>query len=70
MKCDWNASNNLIISGGEDCKYKIWDSYGFHIKYYIFILNYFIMKKGRLLFASKPYDYVINSIAWAPNGIF
>jgi intraflagellar transport protein 80 len=28
LKVDWNASNNLIISCGEDCKYKIWDSYG------------------------------------------
>ena len=50
LKLDWNASNNQIISSGEDCKYKIWDSY------------------GRLLFASNPYDYVITSLAWAPNG--
>jgi hypothetical protein len=21
--CDWNPSNNTIISGGEDCKYKV-----------------------------------------------
>ncbi len=28
LKCDWNPVNNLIISGGEDCKYKLWDSYG------------------------------------------
>lgn len=28
MKVDWNAMNNLIVSAGEDCKYKIWDSYG------------------------------------------
>ena len=25
---DWNAVSNLILSGGEDCKYKVWDSYG------------------------------------------
>ncbi|XP_041351349.1 intraflagellar transport protein 80 homolog [Gigantopelta aegis] len=25
---DWNPVNNLILSGGEDCKYKIWDTYG------------------------------------------
>ena len=25
---DWNFSNKLIISGGEDRKYKIWDHYG------------------------------------------
>jgi len=50
LKVDWNASNNLIISCGEDCRYKIWDSY------------------GRSLFSSNPYDYVITSLAWAPNG--
>jgi len=25
---DWNAVSNLIVSGGEDCKYKVWDSFG------------------------------------------
>ena len=24
----WSPSNGLIISGGEDCKYKIWDTFG------------------------------------------
>uniref|UniRef100_A0AAV2J5C6 Intraflagellar transport 80 n=1 Tax=Knipowitschia caucasica TaxID=637954 RepID=A0AAV2J5C6_KNICA len=28
LKVDWNAINDLIISGGEDCKYKVWDSFG------------------------------------------
>ena len=28
LKVDWNPVNNLILSGGEDCKYKVWDSYG------------------------------------------
>ncbi|XP_032237699.1 intraflagellar transport protein 80 homolog isoform X2 [Nematostella vectensis] len=28
LKIDWNPINNLILSGGEDCKYKVWDSYG------------------------------------------
>lgn len=28
LKVDWNSINNIIISGGEDCKYKVWDSYG------------------------------------------
>lgn len=23
LKVDWNPINNLIISGGEDCKYKV-----------------------------------------------
>eukprot|EP00466_Bigelowiella_natans_P016493 jgi/Bigna1/37415/e_gw1.19.155.1 len=25
---DWNPTNDLIVSGGEDCCYKIWDSFG------------------------------------------
>ncbi|KAJ9601817.1 hypothetical protein L9F63_000045 [Diploptera punctata] len=28
LKVTWNPSNNLIISGGEDCRYKVWDSSG------------------------------------------
>ncbi|CAL8349405.1 unnamed protein product [Arctogadus glacialis] len=28
LKADWNSVNELILSGGEDCKYKVWDSYG------------------------------------------
>jgi len=28
MKVDWNPVNNKIVSCGEDCKYKVWDSYG------------------------------------------
>ena len=22
---DWNPANNIIISAGEDCKYRVWD---------------------------------------------
>lgn len=28
LSVDWNLANKLIISGGEDRKYKIWDQYG------------------------------------------
>jgi len=28
LKVDWNSLNNTIISGGEDCRYKVWDVYG------------------------------------------
>uniref|UniRef100_A0A8C5DF42 Intraflagellar transport 80 homolog (Chlamydomonas) n=1 Tax=Gouania willdenowi TaxID=441366 RepID=A0A8C5DF42_GOUWI len=28
LKVDWNSVNDLILSGGQDCKYKVWDSYG------------------------------------------
>ena len=27
MCADWNMVNGLIVSGGEDCIYKVWDSY-------------------------------------------
>lgn len=50
MQLDWSSVNNTILSGGEDCRYKIWDSY------------------GRLLFCSSPLDFVVTSVAWAPNG--
>jgi intraflagellar transport protein 80 len=52
LKVDWNPVNNLIVSGGEDCKYKVWDSY------------------GGLLYASKPFDSVITSVSWSPDGEF
>jgi intraflagellar transport protein 80 len=28
LQIDWSFVNNMILSGGEDCRYKIWDSYG------------------------------------------
>lgn len=28
LRVDWNSVNDSIISGGEDCKYKVWDSFG------------------------------------------
>ncbi|KAJ8256291.1 hypothetical protein COCON_G00184430 [Conger conger] len=28
LKVDWSSVNDLILSGAEDCKYKVWDSYG------------------------------------------
>ena len=28
LQADWNPANNLIISCGEDCKYRVWDQYG------------------------------------------
>jgi len=50
MAVDWNSINNLIVSGGEDCMYKVWDSY------------------GRQLYQSQPFENVITSVAWSPNG--
>lgn len=28
LQLDWSFVNNTILSSGEDCRYKIWDSYG------------------------------------------
>lgn len=28
LKVDWSPINHMVISGGEDCKYKVWDCYG------------------------------------------
>lgn len=50
LKVDWNPITNLIVSGGEDRRYKVWDSY------------------GQLLFTSKPSEFSITSVAWAPSG--
>ncbi len=50
LACDWNPANNLIVSAGEDSKYRVWDQF------------------GRQLYNSLPYDHVITSVKWAPNG--
>ncbi|CAI5455053.1 unnamed protein product [Caenorhabditis angaria] len=26
--CDWNPTSALIVTGGEDCKFKVWDGFG------------------------------------------
>ncbi|KAJ8310611.1 hypothetical protein KUTeg_012476 [Tegillarca granosa] len=49
---DWNAVNNLILSGGEDCRYKVWDTFG-RLMY----------SSG-----SAAHDYPITSVSWTPNG--
>ena len=28
LACDWSALNGTVVSGGEDCKYKVWDEHG------------------------------------------
>lgn len=79
LKVDWNSINNIIISGGEDCKYKV------PISHYWFILinainaiqlplplfsNKVWDSYGRLLYSSMLHEYPITSISWAPNGMF
>ena len=50
LEADWNPTNNLIVSCGEDCRYKVFDEF------------------GRMIFQSKPYEYVTTAISWAPSG--
>uniref|UniRef100_A0A8R1DXP0 WD_REPEATS_REGION domain-containing protein n=2 Tax=Caenorhabditis japonica TaxID=281687 RepID=A0A8R1DXP0_CAEJA len=28
LSCDWNPTAGLIVTGGEDCKFKVWDVFG------------------------------------------
>ncbi|KAK9814722.1 hypothetical protein WJX72_010508 [[Myrmecia] bisecta] len=28
LRADWSPVNDMIVSGGEDCRYKVWDSFG------------------------------------------
>jgi intraflagellar transport protein 80 len=70
LKCDWNTVNNLIISGGEDCRYKVYISFStfsfcsFNIFSYIKVWD----TVGRQLYASQAFEYPITSLAWAPDG--
>jgi intraflagellar transport protein 80 len=50
LSVHWNTVTDRIVSGGEDCTFKIWDTF------------------GRLLFTSSPFDQIVTSVAWSPNG--
>lgn len=38
------------------------------IKFGILMVPYFSKLIGRNLYSSAPYDYVISSVSWSPNG--
>jgi len=50
LKCDWNTVNNLIISGGEDCRYKV----------YIYLS--FLFRKSKLFSLSKGLGFCWSTI--------
>lgn len=72
LKCDWNTVNNLIISGGEDCRYKVYIYIVFVVIFHFSENISFNIKVwdavGRPLFASQAFEYPITSLAWAPDG--
>jgi hypothetical protein len=39
-----------------------------NIKYGTHMVNNYLINIGRNLYSSAPYDYVINSVSWSPNG--
>jgi len=59
LACDWNPSNSLIISGGEDCKYKIWDDFGrnlFTSQAYDYVITSISWSPNGQLFAVGAYN--------------
>ena len=74
LKVDWNPINGLIISGGEDCKYKVFVCSSFtsfmffysNCKQYAFIFDFLQVwdTYGRLLFQSKASEFPVTSVAW------
>lgn len=61
--------NNLIISGGEDCRYKVGLDHFFRCDAHrIGRCAQVWDTVGRQLYASQAFEYPITSIAWAPDG--
>ena len=61
LQVDWNPSNNLVISGGEDCKYKIWDTYGRNLyssSPYEYVITSVAWSPNGELFAVGGFDMV------------
>ena len=69
---DWNASNNLIVSAGEDCKYKLWDSYGrllFASQSYDYVINSVKWASNGEYFAVGAYNMIrlCDKSGWTYN---
>ena len=62
---DWSAATGRIVTGGEDCKYRV----GIHP---ILIYNNDPLKVwdtyGRQLYSSGAHDYPVTSVAWSNDG--
>lgn len=67
---DWNSANKLIISGGEDKKYKIWDQYGrnlFTSIPYNYVMTSIAWSPSGEYFAVGSYETIrlCNKTGWA-----
>lgn len=60
--------NNLIISGGEDCRYKVLNISSHSNKKRISYFKKVWDSVGRPLFSSQAFEYPITSLAWASDG--
>ena len=62
---DWNPVNGLVVSGGEDCKYKVSQAADTVMaQHFAQVWDAF----GRLLFQSSTADNTITSVTWRPDG--
>ena len=67
LKVDWNLANNMIISGGEDKRYKV----NKILDHQHFLLNSKIQvwdTYGRQLFSSSPMEHTVTALSWCPSG--
>ncbi|WAR28818.1 IFT80-like protein [Mya arenaria] len=65
LQVDWNPVNNLILSGGEDCRYKVWDTYS-RLMYSSSAHDYPITSWSYAL--EKPNTGSVFKLSWASDG--
>ncbi|KAJ3288085.1 Intraflagellar transport protein 80 [Borealophlyctis nickersoniae] len=70
LKVDWNLVNNLILSAGEDRRYKVTSFRNFlkPEKAGIDGLVQVWDSYGRQMYSSQPGDHPVTSVAWSPSG--
>ena len=76
----WSSSTGMILSGGEDCRYKVWDSYGrpiFSSSHHDHPLTSISWAPSGDLFAVGGFNslrlcdkYGVSKILWVPYGCF
>ena len=64
---DWSAATGRIVTGGEDCKYRV----GGGSSYPRMMFNAPLQvwdTYGRQLYSSGAHDYPVTSVAWSNDG--